>query len=157
MKKALITGIISPLLKTKSGACQPFTFGVFPTFLRLLSQNLKKKQNIPQEKNIIETDWVSGCALMIRKNLFKEIGGWDENYFLYYEDVDLCKRVKNKGHKIAVNLKTEITHLGGESFNEHKVQKKHYYTSQDYYFKKHHNFFVYLGIKITRNAMKIFS
>jgi hypothetical protein len=149
-------GILSPLLKTKDGSRQDFAFGNFPTFGRLLFRRTKKDMEIPQNENIMETDWVSGCALMIRRSIFKEISGWDENYFLYYEDIDLCKRVKNKGYKIAVDPGSEITHLGGESFNKRKTQKNHYYNSQDHYFKKHHGFFSYLGVKTARSIIKPF-
>ncbi len=48
------------------------------------------------------TDYVSGCAMLIKKNVFREIGLFDEKYFLYYEDADFCLRARKKGFKCAV-------------------------------------------------------
>ena len=147
-------GVVSPGLKTEDGHYQAFGFGLFPTFWSIISGAQKKELSISKGGNIMEVDWVSGCALMIRKDLFQELGGWDEKYFLYYEDIDLCKRVKNQGYKVLVNLKTDIIHLGGRSLKKNKERKKHYYRSQDLYFKKHHSLFTYLGIKLSRDAIK---
>jgi N-acetylglucosaminyl-diphospho-decaprenol L-rhamnosyltransferase len=83
---------------------------------------------------------VSGCALIIRRSVFQEIEGFDENFFLYFEDVDLCKRVKNKGYKVIVDNRTSIIHLGGKSIEQRQTRKKYYYVSQDYYFGKYGNY-----------------
>jgi hypothetical protein len=146
-------GIISPGLKINKDSYQPFAFGSFPTLRRLVARSGKKEIKKIKKGDILETDWVSGCALMIRKDLFRKIKGWDEGYFLYYEDVDLCKRVKKEGYKVIVNLRVDLLHLGGKSLGENKKRKKHYYTSQDRYFKKHHHFLTYAGMKIIRKTV----
>ncbi len=81
-------------------------------------------------------DWVSGCALFIRQDLFSRLGGFDEDFFLYFEDVDLCHRAKNLGYEIIVTEKMRLTHLGGRSLKQSAARKRHYYRSQDIYFKK---------------------
>ena len=60
-------------------------------------------------------DWQSGCCLMIRGKLLRELGGFDEQFFYYYEDVDLCRRVWLAGYPILFTPDPTITHLGGQS------------------------------------------
>jgi len=55
-------------------------------------------------------DFVSGCAMLIKKKVIEEIGLLDEIYFLYFEDVDFCLRAKKAGFKIAVEPKSQIIH-----------------------------------------------
>lgn len=146
-------GVVSPRLKMEDGDYQPFAFGLFPTFGRLVTGATKKELTIPEGKDILEVDWVSGCALMIKKDLFQKIKGWDEQYFLYYEDIDLCKKAKEQGYKVVVNLNTELLHLGGKSLDKSRERKKYYYRSQDHYFQKHHIFLTYLAVKAARSIL----
>ena len=143
-------GIISPRLKLPNGENQKAAFGVFPTLKNLLTQSLKKEPAINEDDNFYITDWVSGCALMISQKLFQEIGGWDDHFFLYYEDIDICKKANLKGYQSAVALKTNITHLGGQSLKANTEKKQRYYASQDYYFKKYYSIPTQLIIKATR-------
>src|SRR5256714_12219003 len=62
-----------------------------------------------------EVDWQSGCCLLLRGELLKQLGGFDEQFFYYYEEVDLCRRVWQAGHSILYTPKVSITHLGGQS------------------------------------------
>jgi GT2 family glycosyltransferase len=63
-------------------------------------------------------DWHSGCCLMVRANLLKKIGGFDEQFQYYYEDVDLCHRVWDTGCSILFTPEVTITHLGGQSTSQ---------------------------------------
>lgn len=60
-------------------------------------------------------DWQSGCCVMIRSDLLRRLGGFDEQFQYYYEDVDLCRRIWNAGHRILYTHRVTITHLGGQS------------------------------------------
>jgi GT2 family glycosyltransferase len=60
-------------------------------------------------------DWLSGCFIFLRADLLKRIGGFDEQFFYYYEDMDLCKRVWGAGYSIIFTPEASITHLGGQS------------------------------------------
>lgn len=100
-----------------------------------------------------ECDWVSGTSLFIRKKLFDELGGFDENFFMYFEDMDLCRRAKRAGYKIVYFPAFKIFHSGGESYVDKKLQKRHYYDSLEYYFKKYGNFFSQIVVKISRKLL----
>ena len=60
-------------------------------------------------------DWQSGCCVMFRGELLRKLGGFDEQFFYYYEEVDLCKRVWDAGYSILYTPTVTITHLGGQS------------------------------------------
>src|SRR4051794_27519765 len=60
-------------------------------------------------------DWVSGACMLIRRSLLEELGGLDEGFFLYGEDIDLCRRVRKAGWDIRFVPAATVTHLGGAS------------------------------------------
>jgi GT2 family glycosyltransferase len=62
-----------------------------------------------------EVDWVQGSFLLIRKNLWQELNGLDDRYFMYVEDVDLCKRALERGEKCAFLPQMQYKHFGGFS------------------------------------------
>ena len=108
----------------------------------------RKRQPIPND--VFETDWVSGGALMAKKDLFLDLGGFDGNYFMYFEDVDLCLQAKKKGWKIVVHPEAKIFHKSGQSFSCNRKKKKYYYDSQAYYIKKNFGPFWSWFVKILR-------
>lgn len=55
-------------------------------------------------------DWVAGMFMLFPYYLYKEIGGFDERYFLYYEDVDICRRIRSKGYQIALCTQVKVIH-----------------------------------------------
>ncbi len=60
-------------------------------------------------------DWQSGCCLLVRAELLKRIGGFDEQFSYYYEDMDLCRRIWGAGYSIRYTPEVRVTHLGGQS------------------------------------------
>ena len=67
------------------------------------------------QNTTVSTGWVSGACLAIRKELFSEVGGFDDNYFMYFEDVDLGYRLGKRGLTNLYVPEASITHIGGES------------------------------------------
>ena len=60
-------------------------------------------------------DWVSGACLMLRRAQLEELGGWDEGFFLYCEDIDLCRRVRAAGLDVRFDPSAVAVHEGGAS------------------------------------------
>lgn len=60
-------------------------------------------------------DWVPGAFALIRRSLFDALGGFDERYFLYYEEVDLCRRVQQAGLQVQYWPELRVHHIGGAS------------------------------------------
>lgn len=66
-----------------------------------------------QYDSTIDCFWISGAALMIRSKIFNEIGGFDADFFAHQEEIDLCWRTQNLGHRICCEPKSYIYHIGG--------------------------------------------
>lgn len=89
------------------------------------------------KKNSREVDIVPGSAFLIRKNLFEKLHGFDESYFLYFEEHDLCNRVKVSGFKCVMVPSAKVIHFWGESTQKSdKNIKKIFQKSRFYYFRK---------------------
>lgn len=89
--------------------------------------------------SISQVDWVSGACLMIRKKIFDEIGGFDEQLYMYYEDADLCLRVKKLGLKIYFIPDAYLYHLYGGSWHSNReIPIVNSCISSIYFFRKHH-------------------
>jgi GT2 family glycosyltransferase len=65
-----------------------------------------------------QVDWITGCFMLIRRQLLKHLGGFDERFFYYYEDMDLCRRIWAAGCSIIYTPEASITHLKGHSTNQ---------------------------------------
>lgn len=100
------------------------------------------------------TEALSGAAMMFRRQVYKEIGGFDEVFFMYGEDLDFCKRVLDKGWKTVYVSDARIIHFGGQSSGKRRTKSLfNFYEAMWLYYKKHfkynilNNLFVWSGIK----------
>jgi N-acetylglucosaminyl-diphospho-decaprenol L-rhamnosyltransferase len=66
-----------------------------------------------------DVDWVSGAAIWLRRDALTNVGGWDERYFMYVEDVDLCWRLRNAGWRIGYEPGGTVTHVQGAATAKH--------------------------------------
>ncbi len=148
-------GIIGPSLIDLEGKIQKDCYGFKKTPLSTLKSKLPKTKKISQNKEYFEVDWVSGGAMMIRSGLFSTLGGFDEKYFMYFEDVDLCLQAKKRGWKVIACSDIKVRHQSGKSFSSNKEKKKYYYESQNYYLKKNFGSWQARSIKILRLPLYI--
>ncbi|KAB0670421.1 glycosyltransferase family 2 protein [Oryzomonas sagensis] len=121
------------------------SFGRFPTVGSMLFYSLPGSSPFrDKEEGIVlnpvgvpfPVDFVSGADLFIRREVFERIGGFDENYFAYYEEVDLAQRISRLGHRSAIVPPARIQHLEGKSFNNSSLRKKFMFESSLYYLAK---------------------
>lgn len=86
-----------------------------------------------------EVDWLVGAALMTRRAVLEQVGGFDEGYFMYSEELDWCRRVKGAGWRIVYLPAAQIVHYEGKS-SEQVVAARHirFQTSKVRYFRKFH-------------------
>lgn len=68
-----------------------------------------------------DAEWLSGCALAVRRSAFEEVGGFDPGYFLYVEDVDLAERLRDAGWRLRYDPAAEVTHSVGASTSRRRV------------------------------------
>jgi GT2 family glycosyltransferase len=130
--------IASPKLVGNDQIQEKFCCGKFPNLKRLLTRDIALGFN--SLVDTLEVDWVSGAALAIRSSVFKELAGFDEKFFMYFEDADLCYRAKKLGYKTLLLNKISLLHYRGESLGDDSLRKKYYYQSQLHYFYKHFGF-----------------
>jgi len=94
-----------------------------------------------------------GCSLLIRSDLYKELNGLDEKFFMYFEETDLCYRAHKNGVRITYVPNASIIHYGGESSKSGKVDdlfktvSSYFIASQYYYFRKNYGLFSMLAIR----------
>jgi GT2 family glycosyltransferase len=116
------------------------------SFLRKSESSLNKKLN-GFEYQIV--DYICGADLFIEKMLFLKIGGFDEDYFMYYEEIDLQYRLKNKGFNNILLKNCGINHIGGVSLsNNSKLVNLYSLESLLKYFKKHSTFLEYFFLRM---------
>jgi GT2 family glycosyltransferase len=105
-----------------------------------------------------KVDWTTGTALMVKKSLFRKINGFDKNFFMYFEDQDLCLRIKNlkSKPKIIHYPESMLLHFNGKSWKNKRKQKIAYQNSQLYFFKKHNTFVGYFILKTVYKIKNLF-
>jgi N-acetylglucosaminyl-diphospho-decaprenol L-rhamnosyltransferase len=129
---------LNELLKAQTNLKDNFT---------ILAPNLSNNYGYFSNKNnnsqneILEVDYVKGFAILINLNKIKFDKIFDENFFLFLEEIDLCKRIKDSGGKIFVALNSKIQHAGKHSseynFNIELCRNWHWMWSLFYYNYKH--------------------
>ena len=83
-----------------------------------------------------EVDSVSGACMFIKKNIFNFVGGFDENYFMYFEDTDLCLQLKKNNYKVIYNPLAKLTHIKGGSSFSGILRKYYFFDSMNIFFNK---------------------
>lgn len=84
-------------------------------------QSLEKDRG--QYDDIRDVFWATGACMFIRKNIYWELGGFDEDYFAHQEEVDLCWRARNKGYRILYVGQSHVFHLGGSTLSNMNPKK----------------------------------
>lgn len=98
--------------------------------------------------SILYPDWVSGCSFIISKELFIKVGGFDEDLFMYWEDVTICREIRKMGYHIEYHPTHKLIHYGGVSSTKVKLFSSFMdIKSRFTYFKKYYSRFYYIGIK----------
>jgi GT2 family glycosyltransferase len=140
---------------------ESIAWGPFPNFknltgfMRAMTGNSYMSQVRHREGysiNVFFPDWVSGSVILLARDAYRELKGFDEDFWMYSEDVDLCRRARNIGMEIAFCTDITIEHNHGGSSRINKstasLTKTEVYISRHVYFSKHFsvtfNFFVQL-------------
>ncbi|MHC8400566.1 glycosyltransferase family 2 protein [Pseudomonas sp. MDT1-17] len=147
-------GVLGVRLVGREGDLQP-SCRYFPTPLNVFLSRTGLERFFPVVKrvddmawdhaSVRECDWVPGCYYLIRREVIDQVGLFDPRYFLYFEEVDHCKRVKQAGWKVVYYPDTTVVHIGGESAKSvaklnaicHQLPTLQI-ESELLYFRKHH-------------------
>ena len=117
-------GILGVKLVGEDGSLQP-SCRFFPTPWNVFLASTGLNRFFPNARlvddmnrdhsKIRECDWVPGCFYLARKRLVDQVGLFDPRFFLYYEEVDHCRRARQAGWKVYFYPDTQVVHIGGES------------------------------------------
>lgn len=137
-------GACGPRLARSDGTAQSFAFGSDPTIAYLLARGanrlLFRRPLHDWETDAVQVvDWVSGAALLARRDALEQINGLDEKFFMYFEDNDLCLRLRRADWQVFYNPKVTITHFGGASLNQSALRTRWYDASLRYFYSKHYS------------------
>ena len=138
-------GMVAPLIFNPDGSIQ-LSWGkdIHPhteVFLKFFAEKWYRWRNRQKkERSGRFVDWVSGACFLIERSLYRQIEGFDERFFLYMEDADLGKRIRQLGYKIRLTSKARIIHHSGKSVagiqGRALLEAKR---SQLYYYCKHNS------------------
>jgi len=103
-------------------------------------------------------DQVIGAFFMVRKKIFFKLNGFDERFFLFFEDVDFSLRVYNQGYKSFYNANIKCFHRGGVSTDNNIISRDfNYHQNKIKYFIKHYNFFLTSSLILITFTLELFS
>ncbi|HJK95215.1 MAG TPA: glycosyltransferase family 2 protein [Polyangiaceae bacterium LLY-WYZ-15_(1-7)] len=95
----------------------------------------------PLPTETTEVDWLAGCSMLIRREVLEEVGLFDETFFLYFEETDLCLRAREAGWRTLYVRESEITHIGSVSTGMKETAQRvprFWLDSRRYFFRKNH-------------------
>ena len=122
------------------------------------NKDLKNAKYIP-EFNLYEVDWIAGHTILINLNKFKKKKLFDENFFLFFEELDLCRVVKKNNEKVFMCPNLKVNHLGWKGsfasdkkfeIESIKLRNWHYMWSMFYYNKKNYGYIFALKKSLSR-------
>jgi len=98
---------------------------------------------LPLPEDTVQVDWLAGASLMMRQKVLDRIGLFDERFFLYFEETDLCRRALLAGWPTVYVRSSEIAHIGSVSTGMRNWQRmpQYWFDSRRYYFAKNHGAF----------------
>ncbi len=123
-------GAAGPLVRNPAGAIED-SARRFPTFGRLLAKafGAPAGPDYPADRGPQEVDWVGGMFMLLRADTYRALGGFDEAYFLYYEDVDLCRRLRAAGKTVVYQPAAEVVHDARRGSHRNLALTRHHAAS----------------------------
>ena len=143
-------GIVGPQLLNSDGSVQS-SRRHFPTLMTGLFEStwlqplaprdvLRRYYVLDQPDDAIqEVDWLFGACFLVRRKVIQQVGALDEVFFMYSEEMDWCRRIRQAGWKVVYLPEAQVIHYGGKSSDQVAAQRHIYFqTSKVRYFRKHH-------------------
>ena len=162
-------GIVGPRLVNPDGSRQkstfPFPSPIVPVVKRFPAAQLVRLVPALREAYVgrwahdraCRVPWVLGAALAIRRSAYEAVGGFDESYVMYYEEVDLCFRLREAGWETHFTPATEVMHVGGASTSQRRpAMLARLGLSEIDFHRRHHTGAVgLLAIGLVRATMRV--
>ncbi len=144
-------GIIGPRLFYGDGSPQS-SRRRFPTLATAFFESTRLQQWFPRHAAITryymldtrddetqEVDWVNGAAMFVRRQVYEQVGGFDEQFFMYSEELDWCYRTQRAGWQIIYLPTAQVTHYEGKSSEQAVAARDiHFHSSKVRFFRKYY-------------------
>jgi N-acetylglucosaminyl-diphospho-decaprenol L-rhamnosyltransferase len=103
--------VVGPLVRSPAGSIED-SARRFPSAWALAKKLFSPPAgpDYPAEGESVEADWLAGMFMLFSAEAFRRVGGFDERYFLYYEDADICRRIRSAGDRVRYEPRAEIVH-----------------------------------------------
>jgi N-acetylglucosaminyl-diphospho-decaprenol L-rhamnosyltransferase len=130
-------GVAAPLVVNPLGGVED-SARRFPTPLGILRKAVSKTRRVDYRisHEIVRPDWVAGMFMVFQAAVFRTVGGFDVKYFLYYEDVDLCWRLRRLGYDVAVQPAVRVIHAAQRASHRKLVYLRWHVASMLRFFMK---------------------
>lgn len=129
-------GIVGPLLYNNNHLFEPHCYGQPVTLWSLFRRRLTLNRPPAHAQSV---GWVTGGAMLVRRSVFQTLSGFDPEFFLYWEDVDLCHRSRQAGYAVHLLPSWRVFHQRGASLSDHALKTRLYDQSADNFFRKHYS------------------
>jgi GT2 family glycosyltransferase len=153
------TGVAGPRLLNQDGSLQVSCFR-FPSPARVWIENSWLSALFPRSailgdyrrwKHDVrrEVEWVVGACMLVRREVFDAVGGFDESFFMYAEESDWQLRIRKAGWKVIFTPDARVVHIGGASGAAEAARiNRNFFDSLDHYVRKHHGVAGLLSMRI---------
>jgi hypothetical protein len=129
-------GIVAPAVYGPDGSLQPGAYGRLPGRRDLLVSNGWVSPRADRIPGGAAPGWVSGVAMLMRRTDFLAVGGFDEGFRMYLEDVDLCRRLLEIGKSVGRERGAAVIHHGGRSWRSRRDRVRRFHESKLRYFEQ---------------------
>jgi GT2 family glycosyltransferase len=152
-------GIIGPALTYRDGRFQ-LSWGDDPTIWRELHERRRQRearsdngvayrQRAEQSRTAHDVDWVTGAVMLCSRNAFDAVNGFDTGYPFYYEDIDICRRVRSAGFRVRYIPDVSVVHfLGGSGTAQHPTARSAFLYGRIRYYARHNGPISFLLVKL---------
>jgi hypothetical protein len=129
-------GVAGPLVRNPAGGVED-SARRFPSLAGLAAKLVRGGQRGPDYRidgGPVKVDWVAGMCMVFRSETYAALGGFDERYFLYYEDIDLCRRAGRHGFSVVYEPRVELVHDARRASRRNPRMALHHARSMIRYF-----------------------
>jgi N-acetylglucosaminyl-diphospho-decaprenol L-rhamnosyltransferase len=153
-------GVVGPQLLNVDGSVQS-SRRRFPTFLTGLFESTWAQSWAPAglmrryyaldvpDNEVADVDWVIGACMMVQRHVVDEVGVLDDEYFMYSEELDWCRRIKDAGWRVVYYPEAQVTHHVGQSSDQVVTARHiHYQQAKLRYFRKYHGRFATAALRV---------
>ena len=135
-------GVAGPRLVYPDGSPQPYSYGADPTIKYLIRRAVRRavRRRPMHDWTGVDpqpVDWVSGACLLVRRELAVQTGGFDTDFFMYFEDTDWCRRIRNAGGHVYFVPTATAVHLSRPTYAD-RGRRRSYQESLVLYYHKHY-------------------